>query len=339
MTTIKIMVPALLALLFGASSPNSSPRARVSQESPAYYAAVFISRGQVAGSLAPDVGVFRRNANDTSWTNIYRPNLLTFGLGMWERGSTRRYYIAAGNGLHRSDDGRRTWRILTGWQTMEVLTVALDPVDSAVIYIGTPFGIFKSTDDGRHWNEKMKGMHKWFVNKLVIDRTDRSTLYATSEDDLYRTRDGGEHWMPLHVGVPGILTFVQLPSDPRHLLAGTEDNGVRVSLDAGRTWKESRGLPNTAIYSICVSSDKQTVYAGGFRTGLWKSEDGGFSWEHLWGNSDLEAIYTIFVHPNDPNHLLVGTCGQGVYESLDGGKTWRDIGLDGCHVKQIEMYP
>jgi photosystem II stability/assembly factor-like uncharacterized protein len=81
------------------------------------------------------------------------------------------------------------------------------------------------------------------------------------------------------------------------------------------------------------------VYAGGFKTGLWKSVDGGLSWNLLWQNSDIEAIFTIFVDPDDPLHLLVGTSGQGIYESLDCGKNWRYAGLNGCHVKQIDLYP
>jgi len=36
---------------------------------------------------------------------------------------------------------------------------------------------------------------------------------------------------------------------------------------------------------------------------------------------------------------MIGTSGQGIYESLDAGKTWRHAGLQGCQVRQIELYP
>lgn len=221
---------------------------------------------------------------------------------------------------------------------MEVLSVALDPVDSSLIYIATPFGVFKSTDYGDHWIKKTAGMKKWFVKKVVVDRLNRSTLYATAEDDLYRSTDKGEHWSPLHVGVPSIEAFVQSPANENLLVVGTEDDGVRVTADGGKTWVQGKGLAKTAFYGLCASSDKRTLYAGGYQTGLWKSDDNGRSWFLLWLDSDIEAIFTIFVHPTDPNHLMVGTSGQGIYESLDAGKTWRNIGLKGCHVKEIQLY-
>jgi photosystem II stability/assembly factor-like uncharacterized protein len=340
MATIKAIVPVVLVLLFGGTAPPDSVAGNRGGEAQySYYAAVFLNRGHVSGGGVSNLGLFRRSPGDTAWSNIYRRNLFTFGLGLWKSGSTTRQYIAAGNGLHRSVDGRKTWRVLTDWHTEEVLSVALDPVDSAVIYIATPFGVFRSTDDGARWQKKMSGMNSWFVRKVMVDWSDRSALFAGAEDDLYRTTDKGEHWTPLHVGVPGMEAVVQHPADPKHLLVGTSDDGVRVSVDGGKSWKEGKGLPNTAFYAVCVSSDKQTIYAGGYQTGLWKSSDGGFSWSLLWQDSEIEAIYTIFVHPDDPRHLMVGTSGQGIYESRDGGKTWSKFGLNGCHVKQIELYP
>ena len=303
-----------------------------------FYAAVFLNRGQVAG-LTRNVGFFKRTPGDTAWTNMYQPGLLTFGMAIWQRGATLRRYLCMGNGLHRSEDNGHSWRILTGWQTEEVLSVALDPKDSALIYISTPFGIYKSTDDGSHWTKKMDGMKKWFVKRVILDRTNPDVLYAAGEDDLYRSTDRAEHWMPLHAGASLIEAFVQLPGDSKRLLVGTEDGAVRVSTDGGNTWQAGKGLPVTAFYGLCSSSDGHTLYAGGFQTGLFKSVDGGLTWNLLWQNSDIEAIFTVFVTPDDPRHLMVGTSGQGIYESLDGGATWKYAGLNGCHIKQIDLYP
>ncbi|HTP13885.1 MAG TPA: hypothetical protein VMM37_09645, partial [Bacteroidota bacterium] len=239
---------------------------------------------------------------------------------------------------HRSLDGGKTWRILTDWHTEEILSVALDPVDQSVIYIGTPSGLFKSTDDGSTWQKKTRGMKRQFIKMVVMDRMKRTTLYAAAEDDLYRTTDGGERWTPLNVGVPGILTFFQHPSDSKRLLVGTEDAGARISVDGGKTWKPCHGLPATAIYSIYLSPDNKTLFAGGFRSGLWKSVDEGISWELVWQRPDLEAIFSIFVDPQNTHHMMVGTSGQGIYESFDDGTSWRAAGLEGCHVKQIELY-
>jgi photosystem II stability/assembly factor-like uncharacterized protein len=326
-------------LLGGATTPGVTVEHNGQPKDKNLYAAVFLNRGQVTSGGTRTVGFFRRTPGDTMWTNMYQPNLLTFGMAIWQKGATLRRYLCMGNGLHRSDDNGHTWRVLTDWHTEEVLSVALDPRDSARIYIATPFGVFISTDDGAHWARKMQGMKKWFVKRLLLDKSDPNIIYAAGEDDLYQSTDRGEHWKPLRVGAPLIEAVIQLPSDSKRLLVGTEDNGVRVTTDGGKTWREGKGLPMNACYGLCASSDGQTVYTGGFKTGLWKSTDGGLSWSLLWQNSDIEAIFTIFVHPDDPLHLLVGTSGQGIYESLDGGKTWLYAGLRGCHVKQIDLYP
>lgn len=337
MAAIKTILMIML-LVAGSQSERPQKTAPASEPRGDYYAAVFLNRSRVSVGASANIGLYRRES-DTVWTNIYRPNLFTFGIGMWSRGGTKRYYIAAGNGVHRSDDGRASWRVLTDWRTEEVLSLALDPVDSSRMYIGTPWGVFRSADDGKSWQKKSRGMKKGFVQKVVIDRSERRTLYACSEDDLYCSGDEGENWKPLHVGVGGLMTVVQNPVMRSHLLVGTEDSGVHVSFDGGKTWKTGTGLPPTAFYALCFSSDRQTIYAGGYLSGIWKSTNGGRSWDILWQSDQLEAVYTIFVHPDNPRHIMIGTSGQGIFESFDEGKTWRQAGLRGCHVKQIEIYP
>ncbi len=285
------------------------------------------------------VGVFVRERGETEWQSISNTNLFSFGISFSQHGATQRYYIAGGNGLHRSSDGGKTWKILTGWQTMEVLSVASDPVDSTMIYVATPYGIFKSTDDGKSWTEKMRGFKTWYTDEVIIDRRDRRTLYAATEEDLYRSIDGAENWSPLKVGAPGMRTVVQHPANFNVFLIGTEDHDVRVTLDNGKSWKAGVGMPATAIYAIHISSDGKEIYAGGFRSGVWRSEDFGQSWQQIWTAPEIEAIYSLLVDPMDANHVMVGTNGKGIYESYDKGKTWKQAGLEGAHVKQIAFYP
>jgi photosystem II stability/assembly factor-like uncharacterized protein len=335
----KLTLVAISVLLVGLLTSAFWQTARESGEGKTTYAVVFLNRGHVTGGTQSNVGLFKRSFGDTVWTNIYRRNLLSFGLGFWEGKSSRRYYIAAGNGLHRSVDGTTSWRVLTDWHTEEILSVAPDPIDSAVIYVSTPFGIFKSVDEGRHWEKKMIGMKKWFVKRVAFDVNDRKKLFAVAEEDVYRSNDAGEHWEPLHAGLADVQSFAQDPLFPDHLLVGGEENVIRLSLDGGKTWKAARAIPKASFYATAFSPDGHTAYAGGFKTGLWTSTDDGVSWKLLWQNPDIEAIFTIHVEKNNPRHLMVGTSGQGIFESLDAGTTWRCTGLQGCQVRQIELYP
>ena len=337
--TLTLLQPA------AAVAPEAPPKALSKappQASPGalrLFAAAFIVRGSVSGNATGGYGVYARGPRDTGWTRISRSYTLTFGIALFDNGRTRRYYIAAGNGVHRSTDGGVTWKILTSWRTEEILCVVPDPVDSAVIYAATPFGVFKTTDDGATWEKKMEGIPTWFVQRIAMDVRDRRTLYAATETDLFKSTDAGEHWRAMGTGVGQVLALLQVPGHPDVIVAGGESHGIRRSGDCGKTWTASRGLDSATIYTFRASRTGADIYAAGWKTGLWRSTDEGVSWEQVWSAPGVEAVYSLFVYPADPDHLLVGTVGNGILESLDRGRSWRPSGLDGTQVKQIELYP
>lgn len=303
------------------------------------FAAVFIVRGSVAGSAAGGYGVYVRSPADTGWTRVTKSNTLAFGLALFDNGRTRRYYLAAGNGVHRSTDGGMTWRILTSWRTEEILGVVPDPVDSAVLYAATPFGVFKTTDDGTTWEKKMNGIPTWFVQRIVMDARDRRTLYAATETDLFKSTDAGEHWRPMGSGLRQVLALLQVPAHPGVIIAAGEQEGIRRTTDGGKSWSGASGADSSVIYTFRSTSDGAEVYAAGWKTGLLRSTDQGASWEQVWSAPGIDAIYSLFVYPGDTAHILLGTVGQGILESRDRGNSWRPFGLDGAQVKQIEIYP
>jgi photosystem II stability/assembly factor-like uncharacterized protein len=208
-----------------------------------------------------------------------------------------------------------------------------------VIYAATPFGVFKTTDDGVTWVKKMNGFKRWFIQRIIMDRRDRRVLYAASDDDLYRSTDAGEQWIPLHAGGPEILSLLQDPADPDVILAGQEDEGIKYSTDRGANWNSAHIPFPTSIYTFGASAEGHDLYAAGWKSGLWRSEDAGTTWAQVWQANGIDAIYAVFVDPDDSSHLLTGTVGSGVYESFDRGLTWRGAGLSGAQVKQIELYP
>lgn len=309
-----------------------------SQHAQYYYAAVYSNADNPSVGSPNNNGVFRRAMDDTAWIKT-SANFYAVGLGYTRFGSRQQLYIAGGNGLHRSTDGGTTWKVLTGWQTKEILSVAPDPVDSSVIFIATPFGIFKSTDAGGHWAEAMKGFKTSYTRHVIIDRTNHNTLYAAAEDALYKSTDAGTNWKAIYSGNTEIKCVLQLPNDAKRLLVGTEDKGVQFSTDGGQHWTSAVGIPQSAIYDIGSSVDGATTYAGGYKTGVWKSGDKGETWSQVWSAPEIEAIYCIFIDPNNASHLLVGTNGKGIFESNDQAKTWSQAGLPRAHVKQIERYP
>ncbi|MGH9776525.1 MAG: WD40/YVTN/BNR-like repeat-containing protein [Candidatus Acidiferrales bacterium] len=99
-----------------------------------------------------------------------------------------------------------------------------------------------------------------------------------------------------------------------------------------------------------VPGDASTFYFGAVAGGVWKTTDGGLTWVPLTDKTPIMSVGAIAVAPSDPNVIYVGTgesClrgnisfGDGMYKSVDAGKTWAHIGLeDTQHIARIVVDP
>jgi photosystem II stability/assembly factor-like uncharacterized protein len=86
-----------------------------------------------------------------------------------------------------------------------------------------------------------------------------------------------------------------------------------------------------------IAGDPTTYYFGATGGGVWKSTDGAITWTSVFDKQGTSAIGSLAIAPSNPNIVYVGTgeaCirgnishGDGVYKTLDGGKTWKNVGL------------
>lgn len=99
-----------------------------------------------------------------------------------------------------------------------------------------------------------------------------------------------------------------------------------------------------------IPGDPTTYYFGATGGGVWKSTDGAMTWSPVFDKEGTSAIGSIAVSASNPNVLYVGTgeaCirgdishGDGVYKTLDGGKTWKNVGLrDSRAVGKVVINP
>jgi photosystem II stability/assembly factor-like uncharacterized protein len=99
-----------------------------------------------------------------------------------------------------------------------------------------------------------------------------------------------------------------------------------------------------------VPGDSTTYYFGGTGGGVWKSTDGAMTWSSVFDKEGTSSIGSIALARSNPNVIYVGTgeaCirgnishGDGVYKSLDGGKTWKNVGLrDSRAVGKVIIHP
>ena len=116
---------------------------------------------------------------------------------------------------------------------------------------------------------------------------------------------------------------------------GTVGAGVWYSPDSGERWKRSRiNLPFHAqpgeiqIRALAVSPHNPHHIFAGSEVGLYRSEDKGANWELLESPLDGLQIWSVAVHPTDPDIIFAGTKPPGVFRSQDGGKRWERVSID-----------
>jgi len=164
------------------------------------------------------------------------------------------------------------------------------------------------------------------------------TFLATDSDGLVRAEFADNQWQVEHLlNGTRINCLSQNPLNARQIYAGTQENGILVSTDAGKSW-ESAGLVGTPIKSLVVSPHtKGTIFAGCKPVSLYVSQDSGESWQELegmrrarkwWTSSPAEPpdwrayVQALAISPENPDVLMAGIELGGVLRSEDAGRTW-----------------
>jgi len=248
-------------------------------------------------------------------------------------GSTSRpleyYFGATGGGLWKTEDGGLNWRPVTDGQinSASVGAVAVCEADPDVVYIGTGEtqmrgniqqgdGLYKSTDSGETWTH-MGLKESQNIARVRIHPEDCNTVYVAAmgkhslqnpERGVYRTTDGGESW-ELILNRPGnewtgAVDISFDPNNPDLMYAGLWE-----------AWRKSWGLSS-----------------GGEGSGLFRSTDGGDTWEELTNNkqglpSGIIGKVGVAVSPANPDRVwaLIEHAEGGVFRTDDGGETWERI--------------
>jgi photosystem II stability/assembly factor-like uncharacterized protein len=313
----------------------------VAQREVIYMAVLSSFHPRDKGDDTPAAGLFVSTDRGHTWHHGgWRDYIRNF---YSEEGSDGTIWSACGNGVLRSIDSGKTWRITTNWEVTEVLKVKAAETEPSIVFASTAYGIFRSMDKGASWEKKVLGMRRPYSGDVCIDRTNPHHVLAASEEGAYLSKDGGEHWVVAELAVKGVRVVVQDPYNAKRFWLGTEEDGVFCSLDGGQRWEQrSTGLDHRSVYTIAAHPKKQDwLYAGTYGGGVYLSTDGGAHWEkHSLGLTDLH-VHAIVVLPSDPRVVLAGTLNKGLFRSTDGGETWQfnsrdDSQVWGLSVRSVE---
>ena len=214
------------------------------------------------------------------------------------------YFVAYEAGVHRTDDGGKTWKQLSSYPTDHAHSVAVHPNNPDIVYVGSePATVYRTSDGGSTWEEcaafrEVPGAEEWSF-----------------------------HWEGRHAHVRDLHLS---PENPEVIYAGIEVGGILRSPDGGRTWEHLHGA-NTDVHKVIASPSKpSTVYAATAR-GPFRSDDSGDTWTDIGTELERRHNIPIIQAPDDHNLVIAGVASSArrqeaeVIRSIDGGRSWSKL--------------
>lgn len=231
----------------------------------------------------------------------------------------------------------KEWTVL-GPEGGDVRSLAYDPSNPDVIYLGTNTGtMFLSKDGGKSWTRfiQFKNAENYVLDHIVIDPKDSTHMYVAAwsvEDqkagDIFRSLDGGKTWDTLkEMHGKSVRALAMSASDPKVLAAGALE-GVYRTKDGGDSWQRI-SPPSYAelknIESIALDpKDPNVVYAGTWHL-AWKTPDDGANWHRINnGMIDDSDVFSIIVDATNPSVVFASAC-SGIYKSETSGDLFHKV--------------
>jgi photosystem II stability/assembly factor-like uncharacterized protein len=200
-------------------------------------------------------------------------------------------------------------------------------------------GLLASTDNGATWAMRVPknvdqrtafAGHYW---RIATARVGATKFYYTTvspwlqpHHQLLRSSDG-TNWTPVFTAtVPdgdrglGQLSLAIDPTNPQQLYLAPDGGTLSKSVDSGSNWTPTVGQPNATRFNDIVVDHAGQLFASTFFEGLWRSGDGGATWQQRFPEQSL--FWDLAAAPG----AVYVTAGDGnLYRSADGGTTWRNL--------------
>ncbi len=241
-------------------------------------------------------------------------------------------------------------------------------------------GVWKTTDAGNNWKNISDGYFGGTIGAIALAPSNESIIYVGEGENtmrgnvseglegMWKSTDDGKTWK--NIGLKEgrhIVRVIVHPKNPDivwaavmgHLFGPNENRGVYKSIDGGATWKKVLYVnPQTGASDLIIDpSNPDNLYAGtwelirtpyslesgGAGSGMYKSTDGGNTWESIKNNKGLPkgvwGIVGIAVAKSNTDKLyaLIENANGGLYVSNDAGKTW-DLASSDNNIRQRAWY-
>ena len=226
-----------------------------------------------------------------------------------------------GNGMWKSTDAGKTWQHIGLEDTVKICSIVVDPADPSLVLVSAlgdttrhGGGIYRSTDGGQTWTNVLKPADYDGARELQYAYDNPSVMLAATQG----TGGGGGGGGGAGRG------------------AKSKPPLVFKSTDEGKTWTQIKIPPFSGRVAVAVAmhTKGQRMYIVGnaieHGSGLYRSDDGGATWQHMAGNdlrisqriSNGQGNYSSGVFVDSQNPEIVYTMSTAMYRSTDGGLTF-----------------
>ena len=251
----------------------------------------------------------------------------------------------------KSVDGGKTWKSIKNGiiDDSDIFAINIDPRDPNHVIASACSGIYETKNGGDSWR-KVQGIPSQSrrTRAILQHPSVPGLVFAGTTEGFWRSERGGDadSWMVTTSRQLEINSIAVHPSRPETVFIGTNNYGVMVSYDSGKSF-----LPTNAGYSgrfanvIVADREKpnriyastiNTATGGGF---LFTSNDNGQSWRPSMRNMPSRLItYAIVQDSVDANIIYLGT-NLGVYRSIDRGVSWAPVWAPGAPAETTKKTP
>jgi photosystem II stability/assembly factor-like uncharacterized protein len=293
------------------------------------------------------------------------------------------YYVASGHGsLWKTTNSGVTFSpAFDANKSYAIGCIKIDPTNPNVVWVGTGEnnnqnnvifgdGVYKSEDGGKSWNNMgLKESHQ--IGGIVIDPNNSNIVYVAAygssrvgggDRGIYKTTDGGKTWENV-LKISEYTGFYQIHMDPRFSnilyavahqrmrnlytgVYGGPESGIYRSLDFGATWEKLKGgLPSEdvgrigmAISTVNPDYVYTIIEATEKNKGVYRSTDRGASWtkQNSYNASPPFYYHELYCDPIDVDRVYSDDV--FIQVTVDGGKSWKNLGDDKKHVDNHAMW-
>ena len=283
-------------------------------------------------------GVFRSDDGGESWKHLPTTGIINLNVESLavDPHNTNVIYAGTWHRMFKSTDAGQTWRLVKDGMIddSDVFAIDIDPRDASHIIASACSGIYESKSSGEQWH-KVQGIPSQSRRTRAIMQHPSvpGVVYAGTTEGFWRSTNGGSSWTLTTSKQLEVNSIAVHPKNPDTVYIGTNNYGIMVSRDGGRSFAPTNGGYSGRFVNVLVADRVQAgrIYAstinnttgGGF---FFVSNDNGATWQPSMRNLPNRLItYSILQDERDVNTLYLGT-NLGIYRSSDRGSSWSTIG-------------